>query len=58
MRTMTYTEALRDRGLDSAILDVDSENETGALGLYERTGFAVTSRVTIWRKEAALPGPE
>ena len=45
---------LRDRGLDSAVLDVDSENETGALGLYERTGFAVTSRITVWRKEVVF----
>ncbi len=35
---------LRERGLDSAVLGVDAENPTGALGVYERAGFAVVSR--------------
>ncbi len=35
---------LRERGLESAILGVDSENPTGALGVYERAGFRVVSR--------------
>lgn len=48
--------ALRDRGLESAILGVDTENETGALGLYERTGFVVSARFTVWRKEVPPPG--
>ena len=38
----TYAEA----GYDEAALDVDSQNPTGALGVYERTGFAVESRWT------------
>ena len=47
--------ALRDRGLESAILGVDSENETGALGLYERAGFSVVARFTVWRKPVSIP---
>ena len=31
---------------DEASLDVDSENPTGALGVYQRAGFAVESRWT------------
>ena len=37
-----YAEA----GYDEASLDVDSANPTGALGVYERAGFAVESRWT------------
>ncbi len=33
-------------GYDEAALDVDSQNPTGALGVYERAGFAVESRWT------------
>jgi ribosomal protein S18 acetylase RimI-like enzyme len=33
-------------GFDEASLDVDSENPTGALGIYERAGFEVESRWT------------
>ena len=33
-------------GYDEASLDVDSENPTGALGIYERAGFAVETRWT------------
>lgn len=36
--------AYRDAGLDEAALDVDSENPTGALGVYERAGFRVERR--------------
>jgi mycothiol synthase len=42
-------------GFDEAALDVDSENPTGALGIYERTGFAVESR---WTDYAARLDPE
>ena len=35
---------LRERGMDSAILGVDADNPTGALGLYERAGFEVAHR--------------
>jgi ribosomal protein S18 acetylase RimI-like enzyme len=30
---------MRDNGLERAALQVDSENATGALALYEREGF-------------------
>lgn len=36
----------RAAGYDEASLDVDSENPTGALGIYERAGFAVEKRFT------------
>lgn len=41
---------LRERGVDSAILGVDADNPTGALGLYERNGFEAGYRSTAWRK--------
>jgi mycothiol synthase len=34
----------QEAGFDEASLDVDSENPTGALGIYERAGFEVESR--------------
>jgi mycothiol synthase len=42
--------ALRERGMDQAVLGVDSQNETGALRLYERMGFRELSRETQWRR--------
>ena len=41
---------LRERGQTSAALGVDADNPSGALGLYERLGFAVDQRATAWRK--------
>jgi len=38
--------AYRDAGYEEAALSVDSENPTGALGVYERAGFKVESRWT------------
>lgn len=38
--------AYRDAGYDEASLDVDSENPTGALGIYRRAGFEVERRFT------------
>jgi mycothiol synthase len=38
--------AYREAGFDEASLDVDSENPTGALGVYERAGFEVESKWT------------
>jgi mycothiol synthase len=46
--------AIRDRGMDTAILGVDADNPTGALGLYERNGFVVAERSTAWRKPLEL----
>lgn len=42
--------ALRERGMTSAVLGVDADNPTGALGIYERAGFEVSYRATAWRK--------
>jgi ribosomal protein S18 acetylase RimI-like enzyme len=44
---------LRDRDMTSAALGVDADNANGALGLYERLGFAVDQRAIAWRKELA-----
>lgn len=41
---------LRDAGMTEAMLGVDSENPTGALGLYERAGFQVHTRSLAFRK--------
>jgi mycothiol synthase len=41
---------LRERGLSSAVLGVDAENPSGALGLYENVGFVVEHRSTAWRR--------
>jgi len=41
---------LRDRGMTSAWLGVDADNPTGALGIYERAGFAIHARFTAYRK--------
>ncbi|MEV0264379.1 GNAT family N-acetyltransferase [Streptomyces sp. NPDC050617] len=36
--------SLRAEGLDKAVLDVDAENPSGALGLYQSLGFTVGDR--------------
>jgi ribosomal protein S18 acetylase RimI-like enzyme len=41
---------LRGRGLTGAVLGVDADNPSGALGLYESAGFAVTERSAAWRR--------
>ena len=41
---------LRERGLIGAALGVDADNPSGALGLYESAGFAITERSTAWRR--------
>jgi mycothiol synthase len=43
-------KAYQQAGYDEASLDVDSENPTGALGVYERAGFVVESRRTDYCK--------
>ncbi len=43
-------EALRARGLEEAILGVDADNPSGALGLYERLGFRRTMRFAVYRR--------
>ena len=42
---------LREAGLDEAMLGVDSQNENGALGLYERLGFSLYSRGAAYNRE-------
>ena len=41
---------LREAGMNEAMLGVDSDNPSGALGLYERAGFVVHERATAYRK--------
>ncbi len=41
---------LRDAGMAHAMLGVDADNPTGALGVYERAGFAVVKRSWAYRK--------
>ena len=41
---------LRARGMTEAMLGVDTENPSGALGLYERMGFEPMARGTVWEK--------
>ncbi|HEU4512894.1 MAG TPA: GNAT family N-acetyltransferase [Nocardioidaceae bacterium] len=43
----------KSAGYDEASLDVDSENPTGALGIYERAGFEVESRWTDYAAHVA-----
>ncbi len=45
--------AFRNAGLDYATLGVDSENTTGALGLYERLGFEPVKRYIRYEKKIA-----
>ena len=42
---------LRERGMESAVLGVDSENPNGALGVYERAGFKIASRDVHLRRK-------
>jgi len=41
---------LREAGMDDAMLGVDAQNPTGALGLYEGLGFEVHSRSAAYRR--------
>ena len=41
----------REAGYVESSLDVDTNNPTGAFGLYERAGFAVGKRMTIYQIE-------
>ena len=47
---------LRDAGMTSAGLGVDAQNGTGALGVYEATGFRVVRTERVYRKPLILPG--
>lgn len=41
---------LRDHGLSSAVLTVDADNPTGALGIYQRAGFILSGREISYRR--------
>lgn len=41
---------LREAGADHAMLGVDAENPTGAVGVYERAGFRVAKRSWAYRR--------
>ena len=47
----TVLDAYRAEGLQRAVLDVDADNPTGALGVYTRLGFAPTARDIAYRIE-------
>lgn len=49
---------LREREMDIAALGVDADNPSGALGLYESVGFAVTERMTAWRRPLTVGGTD
>jgi mycothiol synthase len=46
----TALNSYRPAGYERAALTVDTANATGALGLYERAGFAVKSTYATWIK--------
>jgi ribosomal protein S18 acetylase RimI-like enzyme len=46
--------ALRDAGMASAVLGVDAENPTGALGVYEANGFAVHRKGMNFRRPLVI----
>jgi len=41
---------LREQGVTSAALDVDAENRTGAVSLYEEAGFALDREIAVYRR--------
>jgi mycothiol synthase len=43
-------QKLKERGMDTAMLSVDTENPSGALGLYEAVGFKVRRTNIAYRK--------
>lgn len=52
----TALTRFREAGYQVAGLDVDTENGTGALGLYERLGFTVDHRWVSWQKAVPAAG--
>jgi ribosomal protein S18 acetylase RimI-like enzyme len=47
-------EGAAARGFDSASLGVYGDNPSGALGVYQRAGFTVRHRMTIFMREASV----
>ena len=57
--TISSMERFRDTGMTEAVLGVDSENPTGAMGLYERLGFVLFRRSAAYRlRLPAVPSTE
>jgi ribosomal protein S18 acetylase RimI-like enzyme len=48
---------LRKHGLTSAALDVDADNRTGALHLYEESGFARDREIAVYRRPVDADAP-
>ena len=48
--TAVAMRKLHEAGMDDAMLGVDSENPTGALGLYEDLGFEVHSTSAAYQR--------
>lgn len=44
-----------DRGIRRVMLNVDTQNPTGATALYERVGMTVANRWTLWERPASGP---
>jgi ribosomal protein S18 acetylase RimI-like enzyme len=49
---------LRERGRTAAVLGVDADHPTGAVGLYRSEGFRETGRTAAWGKLLRAGGPE
>lgn len=47
-------EIFRQHGMTEAVLGVDSENPSGALGLYERNGFTVLNKDALYQKAVTI----
>ena len=47
---LTAFAALRERGYAEAVLGVDSDNETGAVGLYEGLGMQTSATHDFYEK--------
>ncbi|MDA3806018.1 MULTISPECIES: GNAT family N-acetyltransferase [Clavibacter] len=53
----TALAGFRAEGLQRAVLDVDSDSPTGALGLYEHLGFTEASRSAVYEREVGMTRP-
>lgn len=43
-------KVVRDEGMEAAALDVDSDNPSGALKLYESLGYKLEMEFTFYKK--------
>ena len=46
-------EWLRSRGMEEAMLDVDDDNPTGAIRLYEKVGFRAAYKILVYEKSVS-----